>query len=119
MLWRYSSIISDPLASNVGFHCAIVMSAIADPVVKGGPLLVGTMMSAMQIFLKTEPRETVYGILALCDKLEHCEHPWAILLEVDYSISFPAVIRDATRYGMCQAENIRNLSRIYYPFDGF
>jgi hypothetical protein len=67
-------------------------------------------MLLSQRFEKMESRDSVFAILGLVerDKLATVADP--SLLRVDYTKTLPDVLRDATRYALCQAEGLEVLS---------
>lgn len=60
------------------------------------------MSFAMGQFATTEPRDMVYALLGLLSKEPRSNPLTANLLEVDYSKPLSAIMRDATRYALCE-----------------
>lgn len=52
-------------------------------------------------FEASEPRDIVYAILGLLPKDRNCTEGAARLLTIDYSKPVSAVMKDATRYALC------------------
>lgn len=76
-----------------------------------------SMMELPQRFEKTEPKDSIYAILGLLDseltsKNEHVE-----LIHVDYAKSLGGVLRDATRYALCQTQDLAVFRRVNHPGD--
>jgi hypothetical protein len=63
-------------------------------------------MCRLQSFQKTEPRDSVFSILGLMNMDKFSLYADAALLEVDYTKPLPDVLRDATRYAMCQRRDM-------------
>jgi hypothetical protein len=75
-------------------------------------------MLAMALrFEKTEARDSTYAILGLIDQDEDLEGVEAALLEVDYTKSLPDVLRDATRYALCELNDLMALRDIDHQVD--
>jgi hypothetical protein len=68
------------------------------------------MMEIPQRFEKTDPRDSIFAILGLLDR-DVCSEgdDRAALLKVDYTKTLADVLRDATRYSLCQSNNLRAL----------
>jgi hypothetical protein len=60
-------------------------------------------MYMLQKFEKTEPRDSVFAILGLTDIDKFSIPADAALLKVDYTKPLSDVLRDATRYAICQS----------------
>jgi hypothetical protein len=68
------------------------------------------MMEIPQRFEKTDPRDSIFAILGLLDRNVCSEgDDRAALLKVDYTKILADVLRDATRYSLCQSNNLRAL----------
>jgi hypothetical protein len=119
--WLYSRIRPTLLSfSNfTGLSCALAMSYMADPALVSvrGPPNLPMMMRESRRFKKTEPRDSIYGVLGLIDRDEIMDTHHATLLEVDYSKPLPDVLRDATRYGFCQNNDMCLLKCVHHPLD--
>ncbi|KAI4640795.1 hypothetical protein J4E93_008387 [Alternaria ventricosa] len=68
-------------------------------------------------FEKTEPKDSIFAILGLLDKDRSLENSQAALLEVDYAKSLSSVLRDATRYALCQGGSLHPFNMIDHDFD--
>lgn len=68
--------------------------------------LLGDLVGVAQLFEKSEPKDSIYAILGLLDRLEPPEGDIARLLEVDYTKSVSEILQDATRYALCQIEDL-------------
>lgn len=75
------------------------------------------MLGTIRQFEKTEPKDSIYAILGLLDKGTSLESSQAALLEVDYAKSLSSVLRDATRYSLCQSGNLYVFNLIDHQFD--
>jgi hypothetical protein len=68
-------------------------------------------------FEKTELRDSIYSILGLLDQGTSLANDQAASLSVDYTKSLPDVLRDATRYALCQRGDLSALRLIDYRSD--
>jgi hypothetical protein len=75
------------------------------------------MLGLAQRFEKTEPSDSIYAILGLIDQDKALAGNEAALLEVDYTKPLPDVLRDATRYALCELNNLRALDNINHQVD--
>ena len=72
------------------------------------------MLDLAQRFEKTEAVDSVYAILGLIDQDKPLEADEAALLEVNYMKSLPDVLRDATRYALCEDNHLQALRDIIH-----
>jgi hypothetical protein len=63
-------------------------------------------MAALQMFQKTEPRDSTFAVLGLININKFSIYADVALLEVDYTKPLPDVLRDATRYAVCQSGDL-------------
>jgi hypothetical protein len=63
-------------------------------------------------FEKTEPRDSVFAILGLLSRDNNLEDEHTALLEVDYTKTVLDVLKDASRYALCQDGNLEMLGMI-------
>jgi hypothetical protein len=77
------------------------------------------MLSMAQRFEKTEASDSVYAILGLIDQDKTLGGDEAALLEVNYMKSLPDVLRDATRYALCEDDNLQALRDINHQVEMF
>jgi len=75
------------------------------------------MFVSIRQFEKTEPKDSIFAILGLLDKDTSLESSQATLLEVDYAKSLSSVLRDATRYSLCQSGDLHTFNLINHRFD--
>jgi hypothetical protein len=75
------------------------------------------MLARTRQFEKTEPRDSIYAILGLLDQDTSLAKDQAALLGVDYTRSLPDLLRDATRYALCQTGDLGALRLIIHRFD--
>ncbi|RYN85651.1 hypothetical protein AA0119_g11368 [Alternaria tenuissima] len=75
------------------------------------------MLRWTQRFEKTESSDSIYAILGLIDLDKALAGNEAALLEVDYTKPLPDVLRDATRYGLCELNNLNILRAINHRDD--
>jgi hypothetical protein len=91
-----------------GWHCAIEMFRILRNHPQHSnrnrkrPNLLYELMFFSQRFEKAERRDSVFAILGLMDRNEPSTDADPALLEVDYAKAIPDILRDATRYALCQ-----------------
>lgn len=110
--------ISQGLYDCVGWRCASEMFDFLDPdsgFVSKRKVLSG-MLEIPQRFEKTEPKDSIYAILGLLDH-DASVSDQAALLKVDYTKSLADVLRDATRYALCQTRDLGALRRANHRFD--
>jgi hypothetical protein len=79
--------------------------------------LLAGMMEIPTRFEKTEPKDSIYAILGLIDRKEPEEDVEAALLHVDYTKSLADVLRDATRYALCQNADLHAFRRVNHRMD--
>ncbi|KAH8632798.1 hypothetical protein IG631_11432 [Alternaria alternata] len=75
------------------------------------------MLDLAQHFEKTEAGDSVYAILGLIDRDKALGDNEAALLEVNYMKSLPDVLRDATRYALCEDDNLQALRDINHQVE--
>jgi hypothetical protein len=75
------------------------------------------MFWTVRQFEKTEPRDSIYAILGLLNQDTSPPNDQAVLLGVDYTRSLPDVLRDATRYALCQTGDLSALRLINHRSD--
>ena len=118
LTYKYRFIL-DSLNDCVGLHCALEMFNIILPdsrfASRRGYL--SSMFVTIQQFEKTEPKDSIYAILGLLDKDTSLESSHAELLKVDYAKTLSSVLRDATRYSLCQRGDLDALSQILHRSD--
>jgi hypothetical protein len=99
-----------------GWHCAVQICQILQDShrnfnanrIEPRPFL--SYMFMLQNFEKTEPRDSVFAILGLTNIDKFSKPADAALLKVDYTKPLSDVLRDATRYAICQSGGTLNLS---------
>jgi hypothetical protein len=107
--------------ANAGLICAINMFDLLNP----DPRFMSTrqylsdVLSRIQQFEKTEPRDSIYAILGLLDHETSLANDQAALLGVDYTKSLPDVLRDATRYALYQKGDLSALRLVNHRSDVF
>jgi len=114
-----SDFISDSLRTCVGLCCASELFEILCPnprFISRREYLASMFMSIRQ-FEKTEPKDGIYAILGLLYKDTSLESSQAALLEVDYAKPLSSVLRDATRYSLCQRGNLNAFNIINHHTD--
>ena len=117
-MYKYR-LIPDGLYDRVGLHSASEMFEILYPDLRFASkreYLAG-MFVTIQKFEKTEPKDSIYAILGLLDKDTSLESSQAALLKVDYAKTLSNVLRDATRYSLCQKGDLYALKLINHRFD--
>jgi len=118
LMYKYRSTPSS-LYNRNGLHCASEMLEMICPdhrfALNSEDL--ANMFVTIRQFEKTEPKDSIYAILGLLDKDTSPEISQAALLEVDYAKSLSSVLRDATRYSLCQRGDLSALCQIYHHFD--
>jgi hypothetical protein len=105
-----------------GWHCTLQISNILQDSPRNlnanrrepRPFLFWMYM--LQRFEKTEPRDSVFAILGLMNMGKFSIHADAALLKVDYAKPLPDVLRDATRYAICQSGGILDLNMAEPPY---
>jgi hypothetical protein len=105
-----------------GWHCTLQISDILQDSPRNlnanrrepRPFLIWMYM--LQRFEKTEPRDSVFAILGLMNMGKFSIHADAALLKVDYAKPLPDVLRDATRYAICQSGGILDLNMAEPPY---
>jgi len=114
--WRF---VPGSLGNDVGLRCASEMFEILYPDLRFGSKreYLATMFVTIQKFEKTEPKDSIYAILGLLYKDTSLESSQAALLEVDYAKTLSNVLRDATRYSLCQKGDLYALKLINHRFD--
>ena len=111
--------ITPGLYSCFGWHCAYEMFDLLDrdngrfPDDRNLSKILGTARR----FEKTEARDSIYAILGLIDQDRALSGDEAALLTVDYTRPLPDVLRDATRYALCEHNNLQALSRNNHQVD--
>jgi hypothetical protein len=107
------------LYSCFGWRCAVEMFDLLDR--DNGRHSNGrsltTVLEVAQHFEKTEARDSIYAILGLIDQDRALSGDEAVLLEVDYTRSLPHVLRDATRYALCENNYLDVLSHVNHQVD--
>ncbi|KAH6866350.1 heterokaryon incompatibility protein-domain-containing protein [Alternaria rosae] len=111
--------ISDSLFYCDGLHCAIEMFELLCPDHRftSRREYLASMFMTIRHFEKTEPKDSIFAILGLLDKNTSLESSQVALLEVDYVKSLSGVLRDATRYSLCQKGDLRAFNFINHRFD--
>lgn len=108
--------ISQGIYDCAGWRCAAEMFDFLDPehgISLKRQVLAG-MLEIPQRFEKTEPKDSIYGILGLIDRIEDESEDQATLLHVEYTKSLAAILRDATRYALHQTANLSVLRQLYH-----
>jgi len=117
-MYKYRYVPSS-LYNCAGLYCAIQMFEILYPdhrfVSRRKHL--ADMFVTIRRFEKTEPKDSIFAILGLLDKDTCLESSQLALLEVDYAKSLPSVLRDATRYSLCQRGDLDAFIPINHHFD--
>ncbi|KAI4653184.1 uncharacterized protein J4E79_008697 [Alternaria viburni] len=105
--------------NGVGLRCASEMFKILYPhsrwVSTRGHL--ATMFMTIRQSEKSEPKDSIFAILGLLDKDTSLENSQAALLKVDYTKPLSSVLRDATRYALCQGGGLSPFNMIDHDFD--
>jgi hypothetical protein len=76
-----------------------------------------TMLELARRFEKTEARDGAYAILGIIDRDNALGDDGVALLKVDYTKSIPDVLRDATRYALCEDSHANVLCNINHQVD--
>jgi len=111
--------ISGSLYNSVGLRCACEMLEILYPTRRFASRrrYLANMFMTIRRFEKTEPKDSIFAILGLLDKDTSLESSQAALLEVSYAKTLSSVLRDATRYSLCQKGDLYALKLINHRFD--
>jgi hypothetical protein len=75
------------------------------------------MLETCRQFEKTEPKDSIYAILGLIEQGRHLEGGRAALLEVNYTKSLTDILRDATRYALCETDDLKAFREISHSVD--
>jgi len=107
------------LYNHNGLNCASELFEILypDPRFASRRKNLASMFLTIRRFEKTEPKDSIFAILGLMDKDMFPESGQAALLEVDYAKSLSSVLRDATRYSLCQTGDLSAFYLINHRFD--
>jgi len=118
LVHRYRFIPSSLYTCN-GLRCAREMFEILYPDRRFalGCESLANMFVTIGQFEKTEPKDSIFAILGLLDKDKSLESSQAALLEVDYAKSLSSVLRDATRYSLCQGVDLGAFNLINHHLD--
>lgn len=114
-----TSFISQSLYDNIGRRCGLQMFELLDRDngVHSNSRTLESMLDLAQRFEQTEASDSVYAILGLIDHDKALRSDEAALLEVNYTKSPPDVLRDATRYALCETNTLRALNFINRQVD--
>jgi hypothetical protein len=116
--WLYHRITHIPqgIRQSSGWFSAVILSEHVDPLLRNSvfrqkrPHDLHNFMHMSYHFKKTEPRDSVFAILGLMSVDKSCKAENVALLEVDYAKPLPEVLRDATRYALCQTACLQALT---------
>jgi hypothetical protein len=104
---------------SAGWFRAAIMANHVDPAIRNNPLrqkrpqYFYRVMYLSRYFEKTEPRDSIFAILGLMEGVTIGKDEHAALLEVDYTKPLSDVLRDATRYALCQDKWLEVLTYAY------
>ncbi|CAN9411705.1 unnamed protein product [Alternaria alternata] len=105
------------LASNEGFSEDVDFEALEALFSISWFRPLSTMLELARRFEKTEARDGAYAILGIIDRDNALGDDGVALLKVDYTKSIPDVLRDATRYALCEDSHANVLCNINHQVD--
>ncbi|CAN9337341.1 unnamed protein product, partial [Alternaria alternata] len=114
-----SPFITQDLYDCIGARCATEMFELLDRDNghSSNHRALSTMLSRAKRFEKTEAGDSVYAILGLIDQDKTLGGDETALLEVNYMKSLRDVLRDATRYALCEDNNLQVLRDINHQVE--